>query len=79
MSDDHRPGFSHILISAGVVPVPVGIEYTPYGRRVACCSGDRRLYLVGKRGELIVDDEDSILTRGEADVAAGSGEHENPI
>jgi hypothetical protein len=70
VGDEQRAGLAHVLVAAGVIEVPVGIEdepHRPVGQR-----GDGGEDLGRQGRELVVDDEDRVGTDGESDVAAGA-------
>ena len=71
--DDHRSGLAVVLVAAGVIPVPVGVDHEAHRALRQLRHG--RVDLVGERRELVVDDERAIVAHREADVAARPGEH----
>ena len=72
VGDDRRLG-AEGRVAAGVVAVPVGVEHELElaGARALQRGAD----LVGERRELVVDDEDAVVARRDADVAARALQH----
>src|SRR5256885_16568159 len=70
--DEHHAALREILVTAGVVAVPVRIEQEPDR---GAERGHGRLDLVRQRGELIVNDDHAVAADRHADVAAGPHQH----
>jgi len=70
-------GFTEVLVAAGVVAVPMGVEDET--NRPLVDSLDRRPDLVGQRRVLIVDQKDPVSACRDGDVAAGALEHVDPV
>lgn len=70
MRHDQRADFAEILISAGVIEMPVRVDEEPNG--IGAKIADRSLYAPSQRGELIVDQNGSVLTIGHADIATAA-------
>ena len=72
MGDDDGAARADILVPAGMVAVPVGVDDEAVG------SGSTRPHRgddpVGEGGELIVDDDIAVLAVGQADIAARAGQ-----
>ena len=62
-----------VSVTAGVIPVEVGVEDEFEGARIQFFQGGRNLVCQGCK--LIVDDQYSVRPDGDADVSAGTGQH----
>ncbi len=71
--NDHSTRLAEILVAAGMIEVPVGVqqELDRFGREL----GDRRLDLGRERRELVVDHEHRVLADRHAEVPARAGHH----
>ena len=67
MRHNQRAGFTHILIAAGVIAVPVGVQHKL--DRLVTDLLERREYLRADRRVLIVDDEQRIFADGYTNIA----------
>ncbi len=63
-----EPRLPKILVPAGMVEMPVGVDHE--SDRVGIEGRDRSGDLVAERSELVVDDDVSVLPVGKADIAA---------
>ena len=73
MGHDHRTATPKILVPAGVIEMPVGVDHE--ADRVGVERRDCRRDLVGERRELVVDDDVAVLAVGQANIAAGAEQH----
>ena len=68
MGEDHGAALAEILVSAGMVAMPMSVDDEADG--IAVERRDRGGDLVGQRRELIVDDDVAVFAIGQADIAA---------
>ena len=67
MGDEQRAGLPHVLVAAGMIEVPVGVEDEAH--RLVGNRRDGREDLRGERRELVVDHEHGVRPHGKASVA----------
>jgi hypothetical protein len=70
---EQRAGFTHILVAARVVAVPVCVEHKLH--RLLTHGRDRGENLLGQRRELVIHEKRSVVSDAEADVASRAGQH----
>ncbi len=73
VGDDQGALAAQVLVAAGVIAVPVGVEHE--ADRPGLDRRHRRLDLLGQRRELIVDQEHSVLAGRDPDVAPLPDQH----
>ena len=73
VGEDLRPGLAEILVAAGMVEVPMGVEQHVHGPagKFFDCGHDLR----GQRSKLIVDHEYAVITGEQADISSGAQQH----
>jgi len=74
---DEGPRLAEVLVPAGVVGVPVGVEDETHGP--VADRGHRRLDLGCHGRPLVVDEEDAVGSRGDADVASRARQHPDAL
>src|SRR3546814_20479907 len=75
LRENERSGLAEVLVPAGVITVPVGVE--PEADLPACNLLDFDHNLGTERRELVVDEEGAVLDDDESDVAACAVDHED--
>jgi hypothetical protein len=74
---DPRAGLAEILVAAGVIAVPVGVDHEPH--RLIGDLTERGEDPVGERRVLIVHQNHAVLAHRDADVPARALEHVDPV
>ena len=70
VGDDHRAGAAEILVPAGMIAMPVGVDHE--ADRIGIERAHRRDDPLGRRRILVVDQDVAVGAVGEADIAAAA-------
>ena len=73
VGDEDGAGLPHVFVAADVVAVPVRVDHE--ADRLVADRSDGGQDFLGQRGILIVDEEDTVVSDRDADVAATPDEH----
>ena len=73
MRHDDAPGLAEVFVAAGMVAVPVGVQYELYWLVGQCLDG--RIDLRRHWGVLVVDHEHGIIADGQAEITACAKHH----
>ena len=73
VGDDHRAGAAEILVPAGMIAMPVGVD--DEADRIGIERAHRGEDPLGQRRILIVDQDVAVGAVGEADIAAAAEQH----